>query len=836
MLIVTATSFVCAHHAVAGPLDSVKTFNLPAQTADEALTQFARQAKIACLYAYDQVHGITTNSVVGEYRVGLALELMLKDTGLAGSINNHGVLTVERVQAKSVEENNKEVIVPVNPTIASSTEPDGGYEGRVLIEEVMITARRREESLQNAPAAISAFGSDTLKAMGVDNSRDMARFVPNMQSASQGSFGGDFQDNITIRGIGNDREFPDTEQAVGVYIDDVFYPRSAGNVVEMVELERVEVLRGPQGTLFGRNSMAGTIRYVTRKPVRVFAANAEVKYGSFDRVNALGSLYFPMGDNWSGLASFGKDTRDGFVTHDLDQQTNGSKNSMTSRLTMRYENDDLVMDLGITDIGSRTDGSPKIIWDACPLCPPFAVATFDDPQGPYDTRFNSRTPFSIVGGSPHPDFLTLDQTTLHATIAYSLSERLELKSITAKTWLDYEWSQDVDGSPLPVYLARFSENNVFFQEELQLAGYWDGFHYVSGLFFYRERPQYNQFSFNAAQGKRIRDQYYQTDAWAIYAQGNLDITNKVTLTAGARFTSESKKVTSVFTFSEQPGLSGLNASKSRSWDAFTYHLDLTYKPGSNSLWYASVSTGFKSGGINFNLDVSPEPAPNYGILPFDPEEAISYEAGFKWSSPGGRVIANSAAFFMRLDNQQLAGIKQFTSGFIGQQVNAGKLHTSGFELDFQGLVSTQLSIRASAAYFRGAYDEIGAAGVTRLISKSSELALSPKYSFSLGAQYLLPLSNGALLEFDADYAWRDEMQSQANSSNTRTLEAVGLLNAGVTYFFSNSDFSLTVRANNLTNRYYFTGIRLYNNGAPFGQSSADLGRPREWYASVSYQF
>ena len=174
-----------------------------------------------------------------------------------------------------------------------------------LLEEIVVTARRREESLQETPIAITALTGDNLDTMGIEDSRDLARFVPNLGTVSNGLAGG-LGDNYVLRGIGTDRVFPDSESGVGIYIDDVFFPRVAANVVDIVELERVEVLRGPQGTLFGRNSTADTIRYVTKKPTGELGGNAKVTTGDLNRLGVKGSIDFPLSDNWAGLVSFGQ--------------------------------------------------------------------------------------------------------------------------------------------------------------------------------------------------------------------------------------------------------------------------------------------------------------------------------------------------------------------------------------------------------------------------------------------------------------------------------------------------------------------------------------------------
>ena len=815
-------------------------FNVPSQPADQALTELAQQADVSAgFYLYDEVHAVITNEVIGEYTLDEALQRMIAGTDLRAEVTAHGVL-VARLRPEPPEGDS----LPAEPGMRDVEPTDGTADTQVgpeverapTIEEIMVTSRRRAESLQDTPIAVTALTAQRMRSMGISNSRDLGLYVPNMQAMSQGGLGGNFQYNITIRGIGADREYPDTEQSVGVYINDVFFPRSAGNVIDMVELERVEVLRGPQGTLFGRNSMSGTIRYVTKMPSNRFAGRVETKVGSLNRVDLSGSVEFPISDAWSGILSFGTDSRDGFVTHDADSQSSGSKDVSQFRSALRYSAGALIVDIAYTDIENRNDGPPRYIFDVCPTCAPFAVAVENNPGGPYDNRYASRKLFTIHGGSIDPNFLRLDQSTIETTVTYNISSDLTFKAVTADTELEYVWSQDIDGSPLPVYDASFGESNESFQQEFQLSGDFDRNSFVAGLFYFKDRPHFNQFTRNAAQGKRVRDQYYGTDAQALYAQSTYRVSDMVSFTGGIRYTREEKRLRSIFTQHEDPNIQGLSAGNSKSWSGTTGHLNLEIRPSEYLLVYGSASEGFKSGGINFNLDTSPIPAPNYGILPFDPEKAISYELGLKWNSSDNGTILNAAAFYMSLKNQQLGALRKGPTGFIGLQVNAGKLHTSGLEIDMQTLVTEHFQLRATAAVFDGKYDDIGAAGATGLFSLDSELALSPKWSFSVGGRLMKSFADGASVNIDVDYSWRDDMQAQTNSLNNRTLESVGLLSAGIEYLFPGERLSMTIRGSNLTDESYFTHVRLFDNGAPFGQSSADLGRPRELYVSTAFRF
>ena len=713
-----------------------------------------------------------------------------------------------------------------------------------LLEEVVVTARRREESLQETPIAITALSGDDMAAQMIEDSRDLARFVPNLGSVSNGLAGG-LGDNYVLRGIGTDRIFPDSESGVGIYIDDVFFPRVAANVVDIVELERVEVLRGPQGTLFGRNTTAGAIRYVTKKPTGEFGGNVRVTTGSFNRLGTIGSVNFPLSDNWAGLVSFGQDRRDGYIEHERGPGTNGSKDNSTIRGKLRYESDRLTVDLGITETSTRSDGTPIVILSVSEPGDsrgyfPFAGGYNNAvPGNPWDQSWVSQGEYSIPGNLTNPDFNTMDQTVLEATFSYAINDNLTFRSITASTELEYEWSMDMDESELPVFTNRFSEHNDVFQQEFQLLGEADRFNWQAGIFIYDEEPTYSQWSSAQVQesgAPRVRDQFYSTDAWAVFAQGTFAINDQLSLTAGVRYTDEEKDLTSVLTVRPGSPLEGVSASNSATWDATTPMVSLSYQARDNLMLYGSYSEGFRSGGINFNIYQGPNPdlIPNRAILPFDPEDSENLEFGAKWNSTDGTWIVNTALFATELSGQQLGGTIEFPGGFIGQQVNAGDSSMTGIEFEVRGNVTDFFQLRASAAYLDASFDSVGTA--VTVITVDSELANAPESSYSIGGTAETPLENGGALGFSFDYTWRDDIQSARNFNNNLTIPDLGLVNASVTYYFPDDQLSVSLQGTNLSDEYYFTFYRDREIGAPFGSTNGIVGRPREVSLSANYRF
>jgi iron complex outermembrane receptor protein len=429
----------------------------------------------------------------------------------------------------------------------------------------------------------------------------------------------------------------------------------------------------------------------------------------------------------------------------------------------------------------------------------------------------------------------MDQRVLEMTINYEISDSLTFRSITAATDLEYEWSMDMDESELPVFTNRFGERNEVFQQEFQLLGEADRFNWQAGVFIYDEQPDYDQWTTATSQeggAPRLRQQNYATDAYAVFAQGTYAVTDRLSVTAGVRYTDEEKSIFSIFSETANPNLIGLSASNSGSWSATTPMVSLAYQSNENLMFYGSLSEGFKGGGLNFNIRPGGE---NLGILPFDQEEATSLELGVKWNSDSGNMIVNTALFSTELTGQQLNGtILGPGGGFIGIQLNAGESSMTGAEVEFTGNLTDNFQLRATAAIFDGGFDSLGTAA--SVIGFNSKMPNAPESSYTLGGTYETPLSNGGALGFNFDYSWRDDVQAARNPDNILTLPDLGIFNASLNYHFPGDQLTVTLAGTNLSDEYYFTAFRQRDIQAPFGSTNGNVGRPREVSLSANFQF
>jgi iron complex outermembrane receptor protein len=561
-----------------------------------------------------------------------------------------------------------------------------------MLEEITVTARRREEGLQNAPIAISAYNGESLEYRGVSRLDDVTRFVPSLTLENNPSFGGASNSAaIYLRGVGQKEFLPTTEPGVGLYVDEVYIARSVGAILDLIDIERLEVLRGPQGTLFGRNTIGGAIVITTVKPEigGEFGGRVGAVYGTDDRMNLKGSLHFPLGDTAAARVSLASFQQDGYV--DLPDGTDlGDDDTITGRIAVAWQpTDRLSIDLNFDATSDDENGPPMQLLDidftdlsqlnGVVAAPPPPMAFVHNittaamgpgvPCAVEDTDGNSLVPFP----NPNPAspncydnrYLTGDNNQgtaeaksetdvwgLSGTISYDISENLVLKSITAYRDLESEFSRDGDHSPQRIAQFHDDLDQEQFTQELQLLGTHDKFNWILGAYYFDEEGENpNTLDFTVSNFRSGGS--FENEAWAVFAQGTYDITEQLHLTLGVRYTDETKKfhpdqiiyqnyyagISEVL----PPGhpLAALDApflqagerilpdlEKELEIDETTPMANLSYDFNDDVMMYVSYSEGFKSGG--FTQRVFPPIVVPYTAPPGTPDIDLipTYEPEF----------------------------------------------------------------------------------------------------------------------------------------------------------------------------------------------------------------
>jgi len=651
--------------------------------------------------------------------------------------------------------------------------PSPGAEGsgNVALEEVVISARFREEPLQRTPLAITALSGDALELRNATNVVDIGKFSPNVTINPLGAgYGPTLVANI--RGVGLTDFKPVFEPGVPIYVDDVVLARSTGAVLDLLDLERVEVLRGPQGTLFGKNAAGGAIRMVSRKPTGNGPGFLEGTYGKFNRLDFRGAFETPIvEDRLFGRFSFSSKKRDGYVdvldfacemalrgtpelAGSLPRETAprgsgrgckvdemGGEDVQAARLALRFIGSDR-FELNL--IGDITDDNSKGPADkTLEINPAIGLTTSFNNQvaGPrygvaFDDRFITDSPFTSyasfedpINGLETPNISHVLHWGVSATADWALTERLSAKLILAHRKFDAAFGRDTDGSPLPINhtFDRFVHdqdsvelrfNGVFFNDrtEWTAGGFWftaTDFQPNFVVLYPNLTPPFSQ-----ALIDRIDNQ--ESDNWAFFLHTVTRLTDALTLTAGVRYTDDEKEFTVVRSQQSDGSLLFPITTTNTEATRTTPMASLSYQFTDTVNSYVSWQRGFRGGGFN------PRPASAAQVTAFNPEDLDSYEWGLKSEWFERKLRANLAVFYVKYTDLQLPSVFVDSNDVVTfPPLNAGKAHMEGVELEFQASpFGGGFHIDGAVGYLGFQYDDLGRADPD-FIRNNSPPSLTP---------------------------------------------------------------------------------------------------------------
>jgi len=771
----------------------------------------------------------------------------------------------------------------VLPSYGQST----AKEVSVLMEEIVVTARKREESIQDTPIAVSAFSGASLEARGIERIDGIAAITPNMTFSNINTNGGGGSNaSVYIRGVGQTDFIPSADPGVGLYVDGVYLARSIGAVLDLIDIERIEVLRGPQGTLFGRNTIGGAVAIHTIKPHSEFDAKVRVKVGSDDRQDIMGRVNVPLTETLFANLSVASFQQDGFVDNPNTGVDTGDDDTTAVRGALRWQaSDDLLIDLSADYSKDRENGQPRVstsdpsravqfIPPNSPTAtgnggfqhnfflganspfnsdnPPFPLvnipelrqfndcdATPDNIEGTNDSCANSRTVGLGKDTGTDPTYYDADIWGVSGTIEWSITDNLQLKSITAYRDLDSEFGHDGDNSPFFLSFVRDDYQQDQFSQELQLLGtsFDDSLEWILGAYYFTEDgSNVNPVDFAGIDIESGGD--FDNESKAAFAQGTYHITEKWHLTAGLRYTEDTKDFivkgiiqTAVPIFA--PPFVGRvtlidNGTTTLEADDWTPMANLAYDWTDDFMVYANYAEGFKSGGVQQrNAGVFGPKAPTY-----DPEYVDSYEVGFKYSSPGGNFVLNGAAFYADYTDIQLETLAP--EGIAPQLENAGEAEIKGVELESRWAPFDSWFFEASVGYLDAeitdadpdATDSGGPA-------EGDTLPFVPEWNYSASVIKIFDLGDWGTLTPRVDYSWRDDVFFTPDNDPDNTQESYGLWNASVGWTSPEDKYALTFHWLNIDDEEYITYTEISGSAAT---GNDILGRGDEWYLTAEMRF
>ena len=768
------------------------------------------------------------------------------------------------------------LLINAGTAIAQTPPPAESAEAESL-EEIFVTARRRAESLQDTPVAVTALSAEALERQQVVSTTDLDKVAPNIQFHSYGTLtGNNSAAQVFIRGIGQTDATPAVDPGVGVYIDDVYMGRAVGAAMEFRDIANVQILRGPQGTLFGRNTIGGAVLLTTNEPGTDAGNSVRLGLGDDNLLEAFGAFDLPLGGDWSARLALGMRQRDGYVTREFDGKDLGDEDMKTGQIAVRWKPSDafsLTMSADYTE--EDENGSPFVfqsmneaatfvgaasIAAGCPnildpFPPPLLVGPLADPRCGNDAQALGE----FRNGGTYTASSTLENRGASLVADWKVNDAWTLKSITSDRRLEWTGTRDADNTPLLILHTNYTSESEQFSQELQAAVDTDRLDGVFGLYYFDE-DSFDRLLVplgNPGTSYDTQRVAMNTEATAAFTEWTFKFTDAFSATAGIRYTEETKGLQAVM-FNVAPAsapeptaptalcpFAGAPPTQTgclflttndfeRKFTSTTKSASMQYRFNEGAMAYVSWSEGFKSGGYNQRYNAAP---PGNAPISFGAETAESFEIGLKLD-PTDTLRINLAAFSTDYDDIQMT----YRLGVVPLLFNAGVASIDGGELELQWLPTADFRLDATLGYLDTKFDSItnpppfGPVTPTATANLSSRLPFTPEWQGHLGMSYEFHVgSNWSLMpRVDVSYT-ASQFFDAGNSPEIAQNEDITLLNAAVTLASDDDKWRFVLGANNLTDELYpVAGTSSLTTAS--GYSEIIYARPRSVTFNVTRNF
>ena len=733
------------------------------------------------------------------------------------------------------------------------------------VDEITVTARKKEENLQDVPASISALSQEQIERGFLQDVRDIQNFVPNVvfDEVNVGSAG---NAAVSMRGM----SFQDVEKsfdpAVGIMVDGFFLGSPNGSIYKTLDVERIEILRGPQGTLFGKNTIGGLIHVIRSKPTGEFGGKVKLDYGSFDRYGVDALVNLP---EWNGLSlkgTIGYHHHNGYFNNVVTGDTNGELDYLAYGVNARFApSAGFFIDYRFDRYEDDSDTTPlvNVSSPTSVSCAVFLVcATGPDLN---DSAFGGRY---NTGSTVDYGLAYFNNTTHILTSGLDLSDNFTVKYIGGYQKTDEDITNNFGGfniGPEVFFAGRRPQEYKQYSNELQINGELSStLSFVAGGYqWHAEYEMAQDFFLHPAVGglgvpgvdpttaaDLRQDTRHKTNSWSAYGEINFDVTDRLEVTAGARYIDEEKAICSrfavpltqigapadlvIFDSCDNPaptdlaaaGLSGATLARylagfrpTAQWKDPIWKGSIKYDWNDNFNTWFTYSTGFRSGGFNGRGNSF-----NSSATPYDPEKVHNYEAGFKSQFADNRVQINAAYFYTSYRDMQLDSNVQ-TPLASGQETivnNAAKARIQGVEIDAVATPTPWWTLTGSFGWLDAEYKEFLADLLGTGVTDNSGLKLrrAPKFSFSVGSLMEQEIGSGTG-SLRVNYGWKDDYETALVNNPFSHIDSYGILDASVSYDWKG--YSVSVFGRNLTDENYYT----HAFPVPLNEVLWNFGVPRE---------
>ena len=738
------------------------------------------------------------------------------------------------------------ILLPVAHAQSGDSAADDSDE--FVLNRVTVTAQKTEQDIQDVPISVDVLGGETIERLALNDLADLSRNLPNFRIQKSGG-----SNLVSIRGVGSgpNRGF---EQSVGMFIDGIFAGREQQFSVPFFDLERVEVLKGTQSILFGKNTIAGAVNITTARPTEEFEASItgyyETEYGE-KRVS--GYVSGPLSDTFRARLALQLAESDGFLSNSLTGEDEVADENFVGRVSFEWE-----------------PASNLLVWgkyeraEADRTGSPFQLIDFGTFQGlftAFDPNVESDLDLDSSLGQFNDNVTDIESDNAALQIEYEFGGGYKLTSTTGYSAFESSSTDDSDFTPVPLIAFQQSQDFEQFSQELRLESPKDGpFSYVVGAFYqdgsYFNDPRFDVqgplINFPPTATARIFDQ--DSEVVSVFAEGTFSLTEQLRIIAGLRYSDEDKsalKSTRIDVFQQDtpqtnPAIIGFTAA---AFGATNHVLDLErnesdtspaltvqYDFGDDEMVYAKVTQGFKSGGF----DVSDQGGVD---VEYEGEEATSYEVGLKSRFANDRAELNAAIFRTEFEDLQVSAL----SGVTFITTNAAEALTQGVEVNGRWQVAPELLFTGSVAYTDATYDEYTSApcnaeqeaeftgtGACLADLSGERLFGAPEWSGNFNLQHFADLPNGFSLETNAGLNYVSETFVGTDLSQAAEEDGYATIDLSGTIYSPNEHWSVSVIGRNLTDER----VRLYQLNVPVftGARSAIVNPPRTIAVSASLRF
>ncbi len=727
-------------------------------------------------------------------------------------------------------------------TLAESADDSG-------LEEVVVTAQKREQNLQDVPVAITAINAEDITDRKIADISDVGSTAPNVQIAP--SPGGSTGATIAIRGAASINPAATWEPSVGLYMDGVFIAKNVGGIFDVAELSAIEILRGPQGTLYGKNTTGGAINLVTRKPYEEFGAKVKAGAGNYGYTEWGGTVDSGLiADKATFMLSYTKRDRDGFYDNEAPNAKIDEFKKLDTQALLFKASVDATDQLNLTytlDFAERDN-----------------TVAFGQPER-LDDNGNLPEPNRLGEGSIGGAGYETSEVSGHNVVAtFDINDSMTVKSISAYREMSFNDYNDYDGrietpatalADFPKFETERDIEQSQMSQEFQLIGESNQINYIAGLFYFSDEVDIkNPYFRNVSGTPETVEHFYgvESTSYAVFGQADWMATDSLTFTLGGRFTSEEKT-----SYVEHPnttfapdGLGGVNridafssTGNSETWSNFSPMLVVSYAINDELTAYVKGSQGWRSGGFNAEAATIEQ-----AETPYEEETTTSYEVGFKSRSDDSRIAYNLAIFRNDIKDMQLSDY-DFTTGYSKIE-NAGEAQITGLELEVELLLTEGLTATLSHGYMNAKYTDFVSPITGEQLKDTATFAYTPESKSALALTYFRDLGFGEL-KVNTDYSYTSDQvfYRQYGSSNVTKSPAYALLNGRIALANISTTGTQTIDVGiwgkNLTaEAYRVNGIPGYGDafngpGGPgilAGHGINYYGDPRTFGMDLTYNF